>query len=329
MIKINNTILEGNILMAPLAGVTDISFRKILKKMGADLTYTEMVSAKALHYKNEKTKKLISNNEEGKIAIQLFGSDPNILGEIASILDEREDVILIDINMGCPAPKLVKNHEGAYLMTRPDLASSIIKKVKKSTKKPVTCKFRRGFYLGDETALDFAKMAEESGADMVTVHGRYRDQFYSGTSDREIIRRIKEEVKIPVIGNGDIFTGKDAKEMFDITGCDGIMVARGALGNPWIFKEIKAYLNGEDYLGPRDEERIDMAIYHLKEACLGNENIEAKVKEMRKHIGWYLKGLKNSTRIRDLINTKSDLDEVINILEAYKGELIIEGLSQK
>lgn len=323
MLKIKDVTINGNVFMAPLAGVTDISFRTILKEMGADLTYTEMVSAKALHYKNEKTKGLLERAPgEDYMAVQLFGSEPEILGEIAAMLDEREDIILIDINMGCPAPKIVKNHEGAYLMTEPKRASEILKSVKKNTKKPVTCKFRRGYEIGDETALEFAKMAESSGADLITVHGRYRDQFYSGISDRTIIKKIRDTVSIPVIGNGDIFTGEDALSMIKETNCHGVMVARGALGNPWIFREIKSVMNNERVVYPTTDERIDMALRHLHEAVkLREDNPSSAVREMRKHLAWYLKGLKNSTKVKEEVNKLEEENEVIEVLQRYKKEL--------
>ncbi len=318
MIKINDEVtIEGNIFMAPLAGVTDVPFRTIVKEMGADVTYTEMVSAKALHYGNGKTENLlnIAPNEK-KVAVQLFGSDPDILGEIAGKLSEREEIILFDINMGCPAPKIVKNHEGAYLMKDPELAGRIIKTVRKNTDKPVTCKFRRGFEKGNETALQFAMMAEDSGAQMITVHGRYRDDFYSGKSDREIIKKIKESVKIPVIGNGDIFTGEDAVSMIEETGCDGIMVARGALGNPWIFRDIRAKLKEEEYTYPGERERIETALRQLAHmAELMPPGVA--VREMRKHLAWYLKGMKDSASVKDKINKMEDIDEVNEVLTQY------------
>lgn len=318
MIKLNDQVSIGNVLMAPLAGITDLTYRGILTEMGADLTYSEMVSAKALHYKNEATRQMLrlAPNQK-KIAVQLFGDDPKILSTIAAGFEEHPEIVLIDINMGCPAPKLVKNGEGAALMKDPRKAAEIIREVRKNTTKPVTCKFRRGFAMGDETALDFAGRMEDAGASLITVHGRYRDQFYEGTSDREIIRRIKESVSIPVIGNGDIFTGQDAMDMFEETGCDGIMIARGALGNPFIFREVQAALNGAPYTPPTIMERLDIAAEHLKGAVADSgENVG--VREMRKHMGWYFKGIHKAAQYKNAMNHAATEAEALGLLEELR-----------
>ncbi len=318
MIKLNDQVSIGRVLMAPLAGITDPTFRGILTEMGADLTYSEMVSAKALHYKNENTRQMLRLAPNQKqIGVQLFGDDPKILAGIAATFEDRPEIILIDINMGCPAPKLVKNGEGAALMKDPKKAAEIIREVRKSTSKPVTCKFRRGYGMGDETAVEFARRMEDAGADLVTVHGRFRDQFYEGQSDQFIIRKVKESVQIPVIGNGDIFNGQDALDMFRETGCDGIMVARGALGNPFIFREIKAALDGRVYEGPGILERLDIAAEHLKGAVADSgENVG--VREMRKHMGWYFKGIHKAAQYKNAMNHAATLEEALRLLEQLR-----------
>ncbi len=318
VIQLNQTVSIGPVLMAPLAGVTDRTYRGILTELGADLTYTEMVSAKALHYRNENTRELLRlAPNQTTIAVQLFGSDPVILGEIAASFEDQPQITLIDINMGCPAPKIVKNGEGAALMQDPALAERIIRSVRDHTSKPVTCKFRRGYAMDDETAVEFARRMEAAGAALITVHGRYRDQFYAGTSDRAIVARVKAAVAIPVVGNGDIFTGQDALAMFDQTGCDGIMVARGALGNPWIFEEIRAALTGQPYDPPTPGERLDLAIRHLTGA-VEEMGEYIGVREMRKHLGWYLKGMHQATRFRDRVNRAETVGQVIGHLEELK-----------
>lgn len=324
MIKIRNKTLNGNVFLAPMAGVTDISFREIAISHGCAMVFTEMVSAKALHYGSENTKTLLRiSPKEIPLGVQLFGSEKDILAKIAGELGKNDDIVLIDINMGCPAPKLVKNGEGSSLMLDPKKAASIIKEVKKMTDKPVTCKFRRGFKMGEETALDFAKEMEAAGADMMTVHGRYRDQFYSGESDREIIRKIKESVSVPIIGNGDIFTGEDALDVLE-TGCDGLMVARGALGNPWIFEEISAALSGESYARPGFHERLDTLLLHYNNT-LAYDGVNKGVREMRKHIGWYLKGMPNNTDIKNVINHETNPEVVVETLRIYQEELDKKG----
>ena len=320
MIKINN-IEIGEVLMAPLAGVTDLSFRKLVTRYGADLTFTEMISAKALHYKSENTKKLIKLSEDGTpCGIQLFGSEAEILSEIAALFNGNEQIKVIDINMGCPAPKIIKNGEGSALMKDPAKASRIIKEVRKATNKILSVKFRRGYEIDNETSVEFAKMAEDSGADYITVHGRYRDQFYSGKSDLEIIKKVKETVRIPVVGNGDIFTGDDAIRMKDYTNCDAVMIARGALGNPFIFDEVKSSLNNKEYIKPTEIERLNIAKEHFLSALSEYDEIVA-IKEMRKHFGWYVKGMKDSTEFKNLINQEIDPKKILEYIESYKDRL--------
>lgn len=306
---------KNNIFMAPLAGITDYSFRHICSKLGAGLTYTGMISVNGLYYGSEKTSDLIDiHKDEHDVGIQIFGSDPEIFRTVIPKI-EQYNPALIDINMGCPAPKIVKNNEGCALMKDINLASRIIKAVVKSTNIPVTVKFRKGWDEENINAVEFAKMAEDSGASAVTIHGRTRHQFYSGDADWNIIAEIKQTLKIPVVGNGDIFSAQDAKKMFEYTKCDAVMVARGALGNPWIFKDINSFLNsGIDY-SASEKEKLDMAIEHLK-LMTSEKGQKCAVPEMRKHICWYLKGFKNSSQIRNKINIINDYDDVIELLES-------------
>lgn len=322
MIKLTEEVtLKNRILMAPMAGITDRAFRELVTDMGAALTYAEMVSAKALHFKNEKTGKMLrlAPNEE-HIGVQLFGDEPEIMAEIAESFNDDPNVLLIDINMGCPAPKIVKNGEGSALMLDPEKAERIVRAVSEKSRKPVTCKFRRGYKMDDETAPEFAKRMEAAGAKLVTVHGRFRDQFYSGVSDRKVIEKVKKAVKIPVIGNGDIFTGQDAVRMLEETGCDGIMIARGALGNPWIFEEVTAALKGEKYERPGNRERIRTAISHLSHA-VEYEGEHIAVPEMRKHLAYYLKGMPGASNIKNKINSCTEYEKVKEILTEYMNEM--------
>lgn len=312
-LKIGNLEIENNVFLAPMAGVTDIAFRSICKKFGVGMVYTEMASSKAVHYGSEKTETIYEILEvERPIGIQIFGHEPDIMANTAEKLSEIADVI--DINMGCPAPKIVKNGEGSALMKDLKLAGDIIKSVVKASKVPVTVKFRKGWDEKDVNAIEFAKIAEEAGAKLVTVHGRTREQMYSGVVDYSIIKKVKEAVKIPVIGNGDIFDEESAKRMFDETGCDGIMVARGAQGNPWIFRNIFSYLkNGKKPEEVTVNDKIFMALQHLDLAVKYKGEYVA-IREMRKHIAWYLKGVQNSSKIKEMINTEQNLEKVKEIL---------------
>ena len=264
--KIGNIEFKNNVFLAPMAGVTDISFRGLCKEQGCGLVYTEMVSAKALYYGSDNTKKLLRISEEEKpVAVQIFGNDSDIMAKVVEEnFNSRDDICIIDVNMGCPAPKIVKNGEGSALMKDPKLAAEIIKKLKAVSSKPVTAKFRRGFDDDNLNAVEFALALEDAGADAIAIHGRTRKQMYEGKADWNIIKEIKEKVNIPVIGNGDVFTPEDALNMKKLTNCDAIMVARGSMGNPWIFKQIQRVLEGKELKEITPEEKIDMCIRHYE-----------------------------------------------------------------
>lgn len=312
----------NNIFLAPMAGVTDKAFRIICREHGSGLVYTEMVSSKGLYYGSKKTEIMLDIDErEAPAAVQIFGSDPEIMGQMAEIISENPRVAIIDINMGCPAPKITKNCEGSALMREPKLAESIIKNTVAKSKKPVTVKFRKGWDESSINAVEFARMAEGAGASAVTVHGRTRVQMYEGKADWNIIARVKEAVKIPVIGNGDVVSPEAAKRLFDETGCDSIMIGRGALGNPWIFGRILNYLNsGEILPEPAWGDRIDASLLHLD--MMYDFKGQKGVLEMRKHLAWYLKGVKGAALIRDKINRLEDVKDIKNLLLDYKKELM-------
>ena len=318
--RIGDVVLENEVFLAPMAGVTDLAFRLICKEYGSGLLYTEMINAKALCYDDEKTKGMLKiEEEEHPVAVQIFGSEPEFIAGATEILNEHSNEIL-DINMGCPAPKVVKNGDGSALMKTPQLAAKVIEAAAKKSKKPVTVKFRKGWDEDSINAVEFAKMAEASGAQAITIHGRTRAQYYSGTADWDIIEEIKNAVKIPVIGNGDIVTIEDAINIRKKTGCDAIMIGRGVQGNPWIFNRINHYMKtGEILPEPTAEEKIRTAIKHFNLAIKEDGEYVA-VREMRKHLGWYLKGMKKSARLRDEINKLESADEVVGRLEAYIAE---------
>ena len=313
-LRIGNTILENNVILAPMAGVTDLPFRLLCREQGAGCVVTEMVSAKAILYNNRNTKELMQiHPQERPAAIQLFGSDPDIMAQIAARIEDGP-YDFIDVNMGCPVPKVVNTCEGSALMKNPKQAEKVLSAMVKAVKKPVTVKFRKGFNDTSVNAVEFAKMAEGSGVAAVAVHGRTREQYYSGKADWDIIRQVKEAVKIPVIGNGDIFTPQDAGRMMEETGCDGIMVARGAKGNPWIFRRINHYLDtGEILPGPSIEEIQAMILRHghMLAAYKGEQTA---MREMRGHVAWYTKGMPHSAALRNEINQVETLKGLAGLL---------------
>ena len=301
------------IYLAPMAGVTDKTFRLICKEYGADRLVTEMVSAKGLYYKSKKTASIMElSAQEHPISIQIFGSDPDIMAQIAPIL-EAAGADAIDINMGCPMPKIVNNGDGCALMKNPGLAGKIVNAVKKAVKIPVTVKFRKGW--SEDTASEFAKVLEANGADLLCVHARTKEQLYSGKADIGTIAGVKKSVGIPVIGNGDIFSAYNAKKMIEETGCDGVMVGRGALGNPFIFRQIKELSeNGSVTFFPSESLRIETAVMHAKMLC-ENKSEHIGILEARKHIAWYIKGLKNACTVKNRVFAAKSLSEIVDILE--------------
>ncbi|WP_455099924.1 tRNA dihydrouridine synthase DusB [Peptostreptococcus stomatis] len=316
--KFRDFEVENEVFLAPMAGVTDLPFRLICKELGCGLLYTEMINAKALCYDDKNTKKMLNIlDEEHPVAVQIFGSEPEFMGKAAQILNDYPNEIL-DINMGCPAPKVVKNGDGSALMRNPKLAGQVLDQVVKNSKKPVTLKIRKGWDDNSVNALEIAKIAEDCGICAITIHGRTREQYYSGQADWDIIGEVKSQISIPVIGNGDVTSVEDAIRIKDHTGCDAIMIGRGAQGNPWIFKRIDHYMKTGQLLDPPSkDEKIDIAIKHIDLAIKEHGEYVA-VREMRKHIGWYLKGMKHSARFRDQINHMVTAKEVIDTLNQYR-----------
>lgn len=322
--RISNLIFQNNVFLAPMAGFTDIAFREICKEKGCGLVYTEMVSARALYYKSENTKKLCEiSKKETPVALQLFGHEPDIMAKAVQYFNDNQDICIIDVNMGCPAPKIVKNGDGSALMKNPRLAFEIIKEMKKVSKKPITVKFRKGFNKNNINAVEFAKVLESAGVDAITIHGRTREQMYNGVADWDIIGEIKETVNIPVIGNGDVFSVEDALKLVNKTKCDAVMIGRGAQGNPWIFSQINDKINGREVVYSTETDRIYTCIDHYKRALdyLGEPKA---VREMRKHTALYIKGLKNCAEIKNQINTEKESFKVLKILEDYKN--FLEGI---
>ena len=313
-LKIGNVELENRYILGPMAGVTDLPFRLLCKEQGAGLLCMEMVSAKAIYYNNRNTESLLEiHPDETPVSLQLFGSDPKIMSEMAKRIEERPFAIL-DVNMGCPVPKVVRNGEGSALMKEPKLVYEIVSALVKAIDKPVTVKIRKGFDDDHVNAVEIAKIIEEAGAAAVAVHGRTREQYYSGKADWDIIRQVKEAVSIPVIGSGDVTSPQKAEELVRQTGCDGIMIARGAEGNPWIFSEMIHWEEtGELPPRPDKDEIREMMLKHAR-LQLEYKGEFCGIREMRKHVAWYTKGLKGAARLREKVNAVESLEELENLL---------------
>ena len=308
--RIGNVDIKGNVVLAPMAGVTDLPFRLLCKENGCGYLYTEMVSAKAIMYNNKNTESLLTVTEgENPIAVQLFGSEPEVMAEAAKRMEERPfDVI--DVNMGCPVPKVVNNGEGSALMKNPLLVGRIVEAMANAVKKPVTVKIRAGFDPDNINAPEIARIIQESGGAAVAVHGRTRQQYYSGKADWDVIRRVKENVSIPVIGNGDILTGQDAVRMMEKTGCDGVMIGRGARGNPWIFGQINEYLScGKEMTQPTADEIKSMILKHAR-MLIDAKGEYTGIREMRKHFAWYTTGMRHASGLRNEVNHVEHFEEL-------------------
>ena len=315
-LTIGNVTLDNNVILAPMAGVTDLPFRLLCREQGAGLVCMEMVSAKAIYYNNRNTEELLEiHPDEHPASLQLFGSDPRIVADMAKRIEERPFSIL-DFNMGCPVPKVVNNGEGSALMRNPKLAEQLLTELVKAVKKPVTVKIRKGFDEENCNAVEIAKIAESCGVAAVTVHGRTRSQYYSGKADWDCIRQVKEAVKIPVIGNGDVDSPQAAKAMLEQTGCDGVMIGRAAQGNPWIFREVTAFLeDGAIFARPDSAEKRETVLRHAK-LQIETKGEYTAVREMRKHLAWYTAGLPHSARFRQTINTMETMEELLEGVEA-------------
>lgn len=315
-LKIGNVELKNNLILAPMAGVTDLPFRIITEKFNPGLVCTEMVSSKALYYGDEKTKQLLKTEGENvPISMQIFGSDPETMGYAAKYISDIADIV--DINMGCPAPKVVKNGDGSKLLLDLNKVEEIIKSVVANSKVPVTVKFRKGWNSENIVACEVAQIAEKCGASAITIHGRTRDEFYGGKADLDIIKKVKETVKIPVIGNGDVIDEESAKSMFEYTGVDGIMIGRGSMGNPWLFEQIQHYLKtGEKLPKPTSQEKYEILKEHIELDIMEKGEIVA-INEMRKHIAWYTKNMKDASTFRNEINHIDNVDELMRKLTEY------------
>ncbi len=318
-LKIGNVELENNLILAPMAGVTDLPFRKVCKEFGPGLVCTEMVSSKAIFYDDSKTKLLMNiDGEKRPISMQIFGSDEETMGYAAKYVSELADIV--DINMGCPAPKVVKNGDGSKLLLDIEKAEKVIKAVVKNSTKPVTLKLRKGWDLNNIVAVEFAQMAEKAGVSAIAIHGRTRTEMYSGKADLDIIKKVKESVNIPVIGNGDIVDEESALRMFEYTGVDGIMIGRGTFGNPWIFERIKYFLEtGKKLQEVTPQEKLRVIRKHIELELQEKEEITA-IREMRKHISWYTKNMPNSSEFRNEINKIEDKNELVKRIVEFCGK---------
>ena len=329
MKKINKILNIGNnkyenihAILAPMAGFTDLPFRLICEEYGCNFTFTEMINAKALCYHDEKTTQMLDvSGQKRYVGVQIFGSEVKYIGEAVKILNDLGRFAHIDINMGCPAPKIVKNGDGSALMKNQSLASKIVEQAKKNSSIPVTVKIRKGFDDNNVNAVEFAKMLEQSGADAITVHGRTTRQYYSGVADWDIIAKVKKAVKVPVIGNGDVKSPEDAIRMMEYTNCDSVLIARAAQGNPYLFAQINDYFEKGSYDKFQDSQKVQIALKHYK---LSMEKFETSiaVREMRKQINCYLKGIKNSCAVKNQINMQNDYEKVIEMLENFAKSLI-------
>lgn len=314
-LKIGDVSLKNNLILAPMAGVTDLPFRLLCKEQGAGLLCMEMVSAKAIYFNNKNTEELLNiDDREPPVSLQLFGSDPDIISEMAKKIEDRPFSIL-DINMGCPVPKVAGNGEGSALMKNPKLVEEIVSKTAKAIKKPVTVKIRKGFDDAHVNAVEIARIAESAGAAAVAVHGRTREQYYSGKADWDIIRQVKEAVKIPVIGNGDVTSPESARQLMETTGCDGIMIGRGAQGNPWIFRQILHWMEtGEEEPKPNLEEVKAMILRHAR-MLVDYKGAYTSIREMRKHVAWYTAGYPNSAKLRARVNEIESLEALEDLIQ--------------
>lgn len=319
----SNTYYDVIAILAPMAGFTDLPYRYMCEKYGCNLTFTEMINAKALCYEDEKTFSMLDIDGQSKyVGVQIFGSEVEYMGKAASILSSMNRFCHIDINMGCPAPKIVKNGDGSALMKNPKLASQIVQEVKKYSSIPVTVKIRKGYDENNVNAVEFAKLMQDSGADAITVHGRTRAQYYSGVADWDIIKKVKENLTIPLIGNGDVKAPQDVQKMMEYTNCDAVLIGRAAQGNPFIFSNINEYFAKGTYTNISDVEKIKVASMHYDMAIKKfGENVA--VREMRKQLNCYLKGIRNSCSIKNEINTQTDYKKVLEILDEFAQNLTL------